>query len=375
MTLRRMVLVRKAWVLAALVLAVVPPATTPAPTSASTACTATIPDATVAGDLLLAVTGPPAHATAVGVHYIGGDGTPLVTRWSGKTWDRINVPVTPGAVLIQFQAATTAGARTWAVGAFRNDRPEAGFVIDDRWQWTHPIDPGLEEDGFLGVAAEPDGTIWAVGKHQAGADYQPLIERWDASGWSVVASPRVEGSSVLKGVAVATDGSVYGVGWSVLPGGKTVPLVERFANGRWSVEHATGPGLLNAVAIQPDGTPLGVGWSPSDDGDHILTMQAAGHKWNTVASATGDPGRLTAIAVGEATVAVGMTFNDGIPQPLVVRLDGGWTPIDVSGEPASEPGGDQLLGVTGELGDFRAVGIRDETDAFASLSAAGTCTG
>jgi hypothetical protein len=367
--------VRKEWVLCVVVVAVVLPATTPTPTSASTACTARIPDATVTGDLLLAVTGPPAHATAVGVHYIGGDGRPLVTRWSGNAWDRITVPVTPGAALIQFQAATMAGARTWAVGAFRNDRPQAGFVIDGRWQWTHPVDPGLEEDQFLGVAAEPDGTVWAVGKHQAGANYQPLIERWDASGWSVVASPKVQGSSVLNGVTVAPDGSVYAVGWSVLTGGKTVPLVERFANGRWSVEHAAGSGLLNAVATQPDGTPLAVGWSTSDDGDHIVTMQPAGRTWKTVASATGDPGRLTGIAVGEATVAVGMTFNDGIPQPLVARFDGGWTPIDVSGEPAPEPGGDQLLGVTGELGDFRAVGIRDETDAFASVTASGTCTG
>ena len=49
--------------------------------------------------------------------------------------------------------------------------------------------------------------------------------------------------------------------------------------------------------------------------------------------------------------------------------------MDVTGEAAPETGGDQLLGVTGELGEFRAVGIRDEVDAFASLSAAGTCTG
>ena len=80
--------------------------------------------------------------------------------------------MTPGAVLIQFQDAATAGGRSWAVGAFRNDRPEAGWVAGAR-HWTHPIDPGLEEDQFLGVAAAPDGTVWAVGKHQDGANYQP----------------------------------------------------------------------------------------------------------------------------------------------------------------------------------------------------------
>ena len=367
--------VKKAWLVVALVLAVALPATAATTTSASTSCTATIPDASVAGDLLLAVTGPPAHAVAVGIHYIGGDGTPLVTQWTGQGWSHIKVPVTPGAVLIQFQAAATAGGRTWAVGAFRDERPEAGFVLDGRWHWTHPIDPGPEEDQFLGVAAAPDGTVWAVGKHRVGADYQPLIERWNASGWRVLPSPPVQGSSVLSGVAVAPDGSVYAVGWSVLTGGKTVPLVERMDNGAWSVQRATGAGLLSAVAIEPDGTPLAVGWRVAAAGDEIVTMRDTGATWDPVPAATGDPGRLQAIAAGEATVAVGLRTVDGIPQPLVVRLDGGWTPVDVPGETAPGSGGDQLLGVTGELGDFRAVGIRDEVDAFGSLAVAGTCTG
>jgi hypothetical protein len=367
--------VKKTLLFGAVLLALALPATTATTTSASTSCSATIPDATVTGDLLLAVTGSPDRATAVGVHYIGGDGTPLVTRWTGRRWQRIRVPVTPGAKLIQFQDATIAGPRTWAVGAFRNDRPEAGFVVEGRWHWTHPIDQGPEEDQFLGVMALPDGTVLAVGKHQDGADYQPLIEAFDGTGWSTMRSPGVHGSAVLKDVAVAPNGVAYAVGWTVHAGGKTLPLVERLDGTGWSVEHATGTGLLSGVAIQPDGTPIAVGWQQTDDGDRILTMEPHGDTWKPVADATGDPGRLASIAVGEATVAVGLTFADGIPQPLVARYDGGWTPIDVTGEPAPETGGDQLLGVTGELGAFRAVGIRDETDAFASLSAAGTCTG
>jgi hypothetical protein len=367
--------VKKASLLGALILAVTLPATTASTTSASTSCTAAIPDSRVTGDLLLAVTGPPDHATAVGVHYVGGDGTPLVTQWTGRRWDRIPVPVTPGAKLIQLQDATTAGARAWAIGAFRNDRPEAGFVVDGRWHWTHPIDPGLEEDQFLGVTVAPNGSVLAVGKRQDGANYQPLMEEFNGTGWTTMLSPAVHGSAVLKDIAVAPNGVAYAVGWTVHTGGKTQPLVERLDGTGWSVAHTTGTGLLSGVAIQPDGTPLAVGWQQTDEGDKILTVEPHGNTWKPVADATGDPGRLASIAVGEATVAVGLTFVDGIPQPLVVRYDAGWTPIDVRGELAPETGGDQLLGVTGELGAFRAVGIRDATDAFTSLSAAGTCTG
>src|ERR1044071_7392867 len=51
--------VRKAWALGALVLAVVLPATTSTPTGALPSCAARIDASSVAGDLLLAVTGPP----------------------------------------------------------------------------------------------------------------------------------------------------------------------------------------------------------------------------------------------------------------------------------------------------------------------------
>ena len=93
-------------------------------------------------------------------------------------------------------------------------------------------------------------------------------------------------------------------------------------------------------------------------------------------SGTGDAGRLASVVAGEAVVAVGTRFDDsGVPRALVVRWADGWTPIDVTGEPAPDPGGDQLLSITGELGAFRAVGIRDTTEGFGSLVVDGTCAG
>jgi hypothetical protein len=82
------------------------------------------------------------------------------------------------------------------------------------------------------------------------------------------------------------------------------------------------------------------------------------------------------VTSGEATVAVGARFEDDVPVPTVMRLsERGWVPLEVSGEAAPETGGDQLLGVTGEAGSFIAIGIRDATDAFASLVVTGSCLG
>jgi hypothetical protein len=361
---------RKLWLFAALALAML----LPTAGVAEPPCTANVdPTSGAAGDLLLSVTGPPERAVAVGIHFVGGDGTPLVLRRTAHGWSSIRVPTEAGARMIQLQDATTAGSRVWAVGAFRNDRPQAGWIAGGTWHWTHPVDPGDGEDEFLGVAATPDGTVWAVGNHQVGYGYQPLIERFDGTAWSVVAAPRVDGSAVLKDVAVAPDGSVDAVGWRVLPGGTTKPYAARLTGSGWVGEAPAEKGLLSGVTIMPDGTPFAVGWRPSEGGDRTLAMRF-GASWSVDAHTSGDPGRLTSVASGESTVAVGMRFVDGVPTPMVLDLHSGWSPVAVTGEPAPETGGDQLLGVTGEPGSFLAVGVRDATDAFASLAVGGRCS-
>lgn len=364
---------RNAWRLTGLIAAIGLALVLPTRSLAEPTCSAQVdPSSGSLGDLLLSVTGPPERAVAVGIHFVGGDGRPFVAERVGAGWESIRVPTEPGARTIQLQDAAVLGGRVWAVGAFRNDRPQAGWISDGTWHWTHPIDPGDGEDELLGVTATPDGTVWAVGKHQIGVDYQPLIERFDGTTWSVVETPRVTGSAVLKDVTYAPGGTLYAVGWRVLRGGATKPLILRSFGGAWTVDPTPGTGLLSGVAILPGGDPLAVGWLPTDDGDRTLTLQRRS-RWAPIRAATGDPGRITAVAAGEATVAVGLRFVGGVPVPNAMRLGDGWVLIDVTGEPAPETGGDQLLGITGEPGSFLAVGVRDATDAFASLVVGGDC--
>jgi len=342
---------------------------------AEPSCAATIdPTSGSVGDLLLSVTGPPERAVAVGMHFVGGDGRPMLAQRIEGSWQPVRVPTHAGARTIELQDAFADRARVWVVGAFRNDRPQAGLFHEGRWFWSHPIDPGDGEDEFLGVTTSADGTVWAVGKHQVGANYQPLVERFDGTTWTVVRVPHVQGSAVLKDVARAPNGRLYAAGWRVLPGGRTVPLVMATVGDRWFDQEVAGNGLLSGVTVEPDGQPIAVGWRATPYGDRVITFHRAGGWWRPVQGSGKDAGRLTAVASGEATVAVGTRFVDGVPVPTVMRLSShGWVPVDVAGESAPETGGDQLLGVTGEAGSFLAVGIRDATDAFASLVATGAC--
>jgi hypothetical protein len=348
----------------------------PSASIAEPACGASVDQASSSlGDLLVSVTGPPDRAVAVGEHFVGGDGSPFLAQRVDDGWRAVRVPTEPGARTIELQDAFADGPRVWVVGAFRNDRPQAGLYHEGRWFWTHPIDPGDGEDELLGVATARDGTVWAVGKHQAGTNYEPLIERYDGARWTVVPVPAVQGSAVLKDIAVAPDGVLYAVGWRVLRGGQTQPLVLRSAGAAWRIDPTPGEGLLSGVGIEPGGTPIAVGWVPTDDGDQVVSLERRS-TWRATAPSTDSRGRLTAVASGEATIAVGGRSEDGVPVPTVMRFSQhGWVPLDVTGEAAPETGGDQLLGVTGEAGSFLAVGIRDATDAFSSLVVTGSCVG
>ncbi len=349
------------------------------PATAAASCEASIvPPTGAPGDLLLAVTGEPGAAVAVGIHFDGGTGRPLVVRQVAGQWQRVMIPIRNGAGTIQLQDAVTVGDRTWAVGVLRNEVPMAGWLQGDRWRWSTPIDPGGTEDEFLGVTLAEDGTLWAVGKHQQGHDYQPLIQRYDGSAWHVVASPVVSGSAVLKDIAAAADGTLWAVGWSVHDGGVTVPLIERWNGSAWVVEPTAGSGLLSGVAVDAEGVATAVGWDDSMTPARPIAFASSGGVWAAL-TPPAPSGRLTSVlaSVG-AVIAVGTVSGDtGIPQPLLVRGIGStWSTIPPTENPSLgpvDPGGDVLNGVAGTADAFLAVGTRDTAEPFGSLVVSGGC--
>ena len=329
------------------------------------------------GDVLAGLAGSPGAPIAVGIHFDGGTGSPLVLRQRDDTWKPVTVP-TPGGRDIQLQDAVTEGDRTWTVGVLRNDVPKAGRIRGGRFTWVDPIDPGPTEDQLLGVTVDDAGAVWAVGKHQeADANFQPLIERYAGSGWSIVPSPRVQGSSVLSDVTVV-DGEVWAVGWSVLEGGRTRPLAERWTGSAWEVVPMQGAGLLQAIISTSGGIGVAVGWSTSSTGEHPLVWRLVGTGWERVP--VDAAGRLLAVAAAERiVVAVGTQLDGtGVPRSLVMRLDSGSStviePVDTTGS-VVEPGGDVLQAVVATPASFLAVGVRDLPDAFGSLVVAGDCSG
>ncbi|HYS44322.1 MAG TPA: hypothetical protein VEM32_10130, partial [Geobacteraceae bacterium] len=61
---------------------------------------------------------------------------------------------------------------------------------------------------FESVAALAPDDVWAVGSRQPSfAEFQPLIEHWDGTAWSVVPGPYLNGdTNILYGVSGSSFG-------------------------------------------------------------------------------------------------------------------------------------------------------------------------
>jgi hypothetical protein len=66
---------------------------------------------------------------------------------------------------------------------------------------------------LAGVAAVSAADVWAVGGSQTTTGSPTLIEHWDGTSWSVVASP-TPGAGRLNGVAGLGGGGLWAVGAS-----------------------------------------------------------------------------------------------------------------------------------------------------------------
>jgi hypothetical protein len=273
-------------------------------------------------NVLFGVTDPAGQAIAVGVQLDSAfRDRALVDAWNGSSWHAVAVPQPGSQRDIFFSVSATSPSDVWAVG----DQQGGDGVFEtltEHWDGSHwsvvpSPDPGAAGNHLYGVSALGPDDAWAVGQ-QLGASGPdtPLIEHWDGTAWSVVASPVVaDGSAFLHGVA-ASDGTVWAVGEDDDPVNGGRPLVEEYHDGTWKT----------------------------------VSLPRAGSNWTSLWGVT---------AHDDAVWAVG-TFVDpasGNNETLVLRGgDGGWHVVNA---PNPGSGSNILGGVAAVGGSVWAVGVYD----------------
>jgi hypothetical protein len=142
---------------------------------------------------------------------------PLAEHWNGTSWQiAATAPVT--ATDNRLHAVAMNGANDgWAVGeasVFTSTGAVTASLIE-HWNgtaWSKVASPAAEPAGtrLLADSSTSSSDVWAVG---ATTSTQPVIEHWNGTAWSVVAGAvSASGSARLLGVKAIAANDVWAVG-------------------------------------------------------------------------------------------------------------------------------------------------------------------
>lgn len=267
----------------------------------------------------------------------------LIQRWNGITWSIVPSPNTSSTSSnILYDVACVSASDCWAVGYAAG--VSAFQTLTMHWNgasWTIVSSPSTAavQNNFLNDVTCVSATeCWAVGFYDPGSPYQTLVERWDGSSWTILASPNTDlgQDNRLYGVTCATAGECWAVGRHTLPSGFTQNLIERWDGSAWTIADAantsdTQGNYLWSIACATATECWAVGsFSEGFGTARSLITRWDGTSWTIVESpdASSNYVFLKGVTCATATAcwAVGYVFVDGHHRTLVERWDGAaWT--------------------------------------------------
>jgi hypothetical protein len=205
---------------------------------------------------------------------VGGRG--VVEHWDGTAWSAVAVPSpNPSNAFGNNLTAISAISATdiWAVGEFTNTSyTNSAYALHyDGTSWAVTVLPQPSVNGpsspvLHGVTAVASNNVWAVGENEEvpGLGITTLIEHWNGSAWSIVASPTPGAYPALNAVAARSASDVYAVGFNMpsVNGGVQQGLILHWNGSTWSADTdpttgtfsplygaATLPGAANEWAV------------------------------------------------------------------------------------------------------------------------------
>jgi len=199
-----------------------------------------------------------------------------VEHWDGTAWSAVAVPSpNPSNAFGNKLTAISAISATdiWAVGEFTNaSYTNSAYALHyDGTSWAVTVLPQPSVNGpsspvLHGVTAVASNNVWVVGENEEvpGLGITTLIEHWNGSAWSIVASPTPGAYPALNAVAARSASDVYAVGFNMpsVNGGVQQGLILHWNGSTWSADTdpttgtfsplygaATLPGAANEWAV------------------------------------------------------------------------------------------------------------------------------
>ena len=289
----------------------------------------------------------------------------LIEHWNGRGWNVVPSPnLGTGSNVLNSVTAVTA-KNMWAVGYNLNSGQQTLIEHWDGTSWSVVSSPnvGTNTNVLSAVTKVPGSNqVWAVGYYiDTSTTYQPLIERWNGTSWSVVPNPSLATvDNILNGVTAISATNVWAVGAeNNTTAGVEQTLIEHWDGTSWSVissPNQGGNGYLHSIVPVPFSNKL---WSVGQFNNtntswETLTEFWNGKSWSVVSSPNMSPEGSTSVNVflGGTAIsknsawAVGLyQFSNGTSptQPLIEHWDGANWSIVSSPNPGA---GSALSGIT-----------------------------
>ena len=189
----------------------------------------------------------PGNLWAVGSYGNGNGGFPLIEHLSHGAWKVVSSPSVAGSLS---GIAAIAANNIWAVG--ENDSAGMQETLIERWNgkaWTIVASPNFAPTGntLAAISVDTASDIWAVGtttSSSTASGYQPLIEHWNGTAWSLSSSPAVSGR--LASVAAIAPGDAWAVGTYAGQNGIQT-LAEHWNGAKWSIVSSPSPSAINSL--------------------------------------------------------------------------------------------------------------------------------
>jgi hypothetical protein len=257
---------------------------------------------------------------AVGNPGDGAKAGPLFAeRWNGRVWSVQRLP-TPAPARRDFLAGVSCSTRTACVAV---GSTKTNLLVEawngKRWSIEHLPTPSRSRFGgdLRGVACYSKTGCVAVGDWAGKVGFDPLVERWNGSTWSIQPTPEPYGTTDVKlyGVACTSQSACTAVGTGLDNNNFEVGVAERWNGHRWSVQY-------------PHSLPLG----SSEGVDTYLTGVSCASSTACVAIGYGDRG---SSGSGDLLYQLGDVWNGKawgpVHQAFAGTEDGDWVSCASSG--------------------------------------------
>ncbi len=249
-----------------------------------------------------------------------------------------------------YGVAAVSANDVWAVGYSYSSTGVYQTLIE-QWNgtsWSVVASPnvGSSNNKLLAVAAVSASDVWAVGdsSNTTTGAIKTLIEHWDGTSWSVVASPNVSSQNYLLGVAAASTNDVWAVGYSYNTSTGVVKALTLNWNGTsWSRVPSPNAANLSAVAAVSTNDIWGAGYyyNTTYKTNGTATINWNGTKWSIVPSPNVDTSNeLFSVAADSASDvwSVGYYYNNSAHTWMTLTLHWNGTSWSVVPSPNPNPG-------------------------------------